>query len=160
MKILGILLVFVGAIRITHLYILRLKDQLKFLQDWEKIFRCWKDWIERYSYSLDELIYQTTVDPLTSKLNNTYFLKDKTVSQLIDSLSEDVTIPADDITIVMDLLGEFGGSVMEHELAGLDRSIDKLQLKITEREKTVRERAGLLYKLVPLLCGALAVILW
>ena len=61
---------------------------------------------------------------------------------------------------MMDLLGEFGGSVMEHELAGLDRSIDKLQLKITEREKTVRERAGLLYKLVPLLCGALAVILW
>lgn len=160
MKILGIILLFVGAIRSVKLYTAYLHKQLEVLCDWEKIFRCWKDWMVRFSFSVDELIRYTAQDIATSSLTSAQQMENENIRQLIDRLNCESVLPKDELEIIIVTLREIGNSLTENELEGLNRSICSLQEKITEREKTVKERTALLYKLIPLLCGALAVVLW
>ena len=151
---------FAGALWSVKLYTAYLHKQLELLCDWEKIFRCWKDWMVRFSFSVDELIGYTAKDIATSCLASARQMENENIRQLIDRLSCESILPQEELEIIIVTLRELGNSLTENELEGLDRSICSLQEKITEREKTVKERTALLYKLIPLLCGALAVVLW
>ncbi len=160
MKLLGILLLLLGALQCVRIYTTELKKQLIWLRDWERIFSCWKDWIERFSYSIDELIEQTSKDILTCKLESSNLMRGENAEQLIARISGCKEFALQDKQLVVSTLQEMGNSLTEKEIESLDRSIDILRNRIKESEKTVKERTALLYKLVPLMCGAVSVILW
>ncbi len=144
----------------VRIYLKTLESQLEYLKDWEKIFRLWREWITRFSSSVDELISQTVSDTLTADLGVAKEMKGKTINDLLSLIQANQKIQTSDKQVIAEVLKNIGNSMVECELESLSYTISKLQILIVEREKTLKERKGLIFKLTPLLCGALAIILW
>lgn len=109
---------------------------------------------------MDELISQTAMDAATADLLTAKQIKNKTIDDILIEVDNAQGISSSDKQVISDVLKNIGNSMADSEIDSLSYAISKLQNIIETFEKTVKERKQLFYKLTPLLCGALAVILW
>lgn len=160
MKIIAIILITGSVIWFVRIYIKGLENQLCYFRDWEKIFRAWSEWISRFSVSVDELIEQTVLNSLTCDLSVSKTFKDKTFSSIVADVGTRRDINPSENEVILEVLQNIGNSMVEKEINNLTYATEKLQEVIQKRENLLKERRNLLYKLAPLLCGGLAVVLW
>ena len=100
------------------------------------------------------------MDAVSADLRVAKEMKNKTIKEILVQVENAQGVLSSDKQVIYDVLKNIGNSMVDSEVDGLSYAIDKLQNIIETFEKTVKERKQLFYKLTPLLCGALAVILW
>lgn len=159
MKLVGIIVMSLGAFLGVKNYIDSLREQLIFLRDWAQIFWLWKEWILHFSYSTAELIERTVTDSISSKLSAAKMMSGKRIDEIITYV-ENFPLSEDEKQIVLKILRELGNSLTETEVQSLSSAIKTLETKISERESIFKEKTTLLYKLTPLLCAAVAILIW
>ena len=143
--------------RYTH----DLNNKLQNAKDWIKVFSLWKNLIELYRYSIPELIEATLADPSTKDFRITALLNDLLLEENTKSLNKaDGLFFGEEQQLIYNCLQQLGASLAETEVQQLENCISELDKFIKEKEITVKERTALLYKLTPLFCGGIAVILW
>ncbi len=160
MKLLGTVLIFTGAALAAKTYIDRLKRWLENLEDCIKILRCWSNWIIQYSYSVNELIEHTTNDNETSSLGFARLFVDCNCDGLIALLSDGDLLEVSDRNVMVSLLENIGSSLTQTETQRIEECVALLTDSKTKKESLLTERRSLLLKIVPLICAAIAVILW
>ncbi len=160
MKIIAVGLIFCSVLWCVRVYIRDLEEQLIYFKDWEKIFRVWSEWIERFSISVDELIEQTATNPMTCELSMAKQMKGQTIQKISSEILYRKGVTPWENEVILAVLQNIGNSMIGKEIESLDYAVKNLQKIIMERQNILKERKKLLYKLTPLLCGGLSVILW
>ena len=154
------MLMSIGCISLSDLYIKQLKHNHLRLLQWTELLGHWRAWITNYRYSLTELITHTFSDPPTADFVILKDIKLHTMDALIETLQGRGYLNAKHSSVLITAVSSLGQNFAEAELKQLSASIDVLNKLIKENEIVVKERTTLCYKLVPLLCAAIAIILW
>ena len=141
-------------------YIRMLEFRFEWLKEWEMIFRAWREWISYYSYSVDELIYKTTDEDRLKCFSVCESIRGKNLNEIISDVLKEQLILDKDKQIVVDVLSKIGESMLNTEIDGLAQAISKLSDAVENCGSILQERKVLVYKLTPLLCGVLFVLLW
>lgn len=159
MKIVPIGLICLSLCICVKKYIGRLKSRGEFASDWSNIFRTWRDSILHFSFSVDELIAYISENASTSSLSASLNIKDKSLEEIIVWIKTAEAEERDRQT-VLDVLSKVGESFKETEAESLAHAADSLRESASANREKVKEKQELLYKLTPLLCGAIAILLW
>lgn len=160
MKIIAVGLIFCSVLWCVRIYIRELEEQLIYFKDWEKIFRAWSEWLERFSISVDELIEQTATNPITCELSMAKQMQGHTIQEISSAILGRKGVVAWENEVILEVLQNIGNSMIGKEIESLDYAVNNLQKIILDRQNILKERKKLLYKLTPLLCGGLTIILW
>lgn len=131
------------------------------LKEWNKIFVLWRDKLEQFAPSIDELIECAQTDSVTQNTEIVEAFSGKTMEQLIEwTRRNENYLPSKELEIIINTLELLGKSLIDTQVQSISKSIDSLQENILQREKKVQQSCAAVYKLAPLLCAAAAVILW
>ncbi len=122
--------------------------------------RYWKDWIEQYRYSVPELIHHTISDHKTKDFVIVSDFTDGSPEDLTTLVNCDNRLDEKSKEIIISSFQELGDTLSENGMKNLASKASQLKEILKEKEVTSKERSILLFKLVPLICGAIAVILW
>ncbi len=160
MKILGIIFLFSGSMWGVKTHLDTYKEQISQLKQWQKILDLWRIWLVDYSYSLEELLEQTGQNVATKHLPLANTIKFLNLKEIILFLKTDSNLPEEQRSVLIQLFREFGRTLKEDQANELKRCSHNLAETLNQKEKTIKERSALLYKLTPLLIGAVAIMLW
>lgn len=122
--------------------------------------RYWKDWIEQYRYSVPELIHHTISDHKTKDFLIVSDFTDGSSEEMTTLVKRDKRLGEKEKEILISSFRELGDVLSENGTKNLASKANQLKEILKEKEVTSKERSILLFKLVPLICGAIAVILW
>lgn len=156
----GVILITVSGLWGTKSYVDFSAQQIRLLKEWLKIFTFWRDQIENYGFSVAEIISNLSKDASLQSLSVSRLIADKTPEEILAILQADNVLPAEQKTLIAEVIRELGTTLSRTQTERLVRAESALVTSIEEKEHCLKERSAMLYKLVPLLCGAVAVLLW
>ena len=156
----AIIMMCLGLIWGVKVYLDMLKGKWIFAYNWEKIFRLWKSLIARFSYSISELLDQTTNDVTTKDLEVIRQIQGLEFQEIKKKVNECMIANEADRQVVEEVLDRIGSTVTESEIESLAHAIELLEQSAALHQASHKEKKILLYKLLPLLCGAIAILFW
>ena len=160
MKIVSIGLILLSIFWGARKYVEILESRLDWLKGWEAILRVWREWISCYSYSVDEIIQKTSDDEALCGFSICKKICKKRIEDILEDTRNEPFVLEADKQIVINVLLRIGNSMLDIEVEVLTSAIAKLSESVEKCNCILKERRVLVYKLTPLLCGAIFVLLW
>lgn len=161
MKSIGILLLIFSAGYSVIIYTGQIKKPVSELREWCTVLSFWKEQIGVYGYAVDELSGRLRTHPVYRSLDLCEKIGQGGMAEVITYASgEECSLSSDAREIVLEILSSLGTHLAETQDAMLAESIGRLKEKLIESDKNMRQRCAVIYKIAPLLCGALIVLCW
>ena len=161
MKITGIFLLIVSTGYGVVLYTRQMKQTLSELNEWCLVLAAWQEEIAAFGFAVDELGKRLADHPVCRSLALTEKISDRPMTEIAEYVAgEECPLRAEDKEYLTCVLSSLGSYLTETQDKQLGESVQTMKNRAREYEETVRRKCGLLYKIAPLVCGALIVICW
>ncbi len=131
------------------------------MNDWCTVLSFWQEEITAYGFAVDELGKRLYTHPICRSIALTGKIGGKTMSEIVSYVAGDTcALRGEDKENLLHTLTSFGSHLSETQDRMLEESVTMLKKRTEEQKNDIRQKSALIYKIAPLLCGAVIVLCW